>query len=170
MSAKPALNVQLARGNASPATSRVAPRENPQRNPLLTSDTVPFETEKVTGTRKFMEGLSALVGKHCGTLRLMAAFGFGVGFWLFVPTTCPLTRIGPGKPVFRRASGSPDRASLDPHFEDVGSRPVYGTSAFDPSKVNWKEIVLVTAGEPYTGEVRTTSKRSRRRCIWRPPF
>ena len=43
-------------------------------------------------------------------------------FLVFGPTPCPSTRISPGKPVFHRASDSPDRVSLDPHFEDVGSR------------------------------------------------
>ena len=50
------------------------------------------------------------------------------------------TRIGPGKPVFQRASGSTYRVSQEPHFDDVGSRPVDGPSAFIyPKPVNLRQ-------------------------------
>ena len=83
----------------------------------------------------------------------------------FVSTPCPSTRIGPGNPVFQRASGSPNQASLDHHFEDVGSRPVYGPSDFDLSKVIWRGIVSAPSSE-----VRTSVKGSRGKCTRRTPL
>ena len=49
----------------------------------------------------------------------------------FISTPRPLTRIGPSKRVFQRASGSPDQACLEPHCMYVECRPVCGPLAFD---------------------------------------
>ena len=83
----------------------------------------------------------ALTDKWCFTPRLNDLWLWG---WTpgkerllppFVLTPSFSTRINPGKLVFQHASGSPDQASLDPHFEDIVNRPVHGPSTFDHSKV-----------------------------------
>ena len=67
----------------------------------------------------------------------------------YVPTPCPSTMIGQ---LFQRAIDSPDQASLDTHVEDVGSRPVFGSSPFDYTKVIWRDIVLAPAVTPSLGK------------------
>ena len=52
---------------------------------------------------------------------------------VFIP--CPSTRISPSKPVFQQTRSSPDQACPDPHYLDIDIRPVYGSSAFNFSKV-----------------------------------
>ena len=72
----------------------------------------------------------------------------GKVFSPFTSTPCPLTRIGPSKPVFHQTSDSPDQAYLDPRCSHVDNKPVYGPSAFGPTKVIWREIVEASANAP----------------------
>ena len=78
----------------------------------------------------------------------------------FVLTRHPSTKIDSDKPVFQWASGSPDRASRDLCFEEVGSSHVYGPSVFGHTKV---------ICDPQAGKVRTPGKGSRGICTQRTP-
>ena len=144
-----------------PATSRDTPRENPKRNPPLTPDRVPVQTDNCHWTQA---GYGEPFGIHRRTvfhpeaddnLRL---WGWTPGeerhLSPFIPTPCRSTRIGPSKLVFQRDSGSPDKASLDPHFV----RPVDGPLAFDNSKVIWRRVVLAPASDSKAGKHRQPIK------------
>ena len=138
-----------------PATSRVVPREDPKRNSPLTPNTVPFEAEKSYWTQ---EGYGGPYGTRRRTvLHPQADDKLRLWGWTldeekrlspFIPAPYPSTSNDPGKLVFQRACGSPDQASLDSHFEDVGSRPVNGPLDFDLSKVISRGIVSAPSGDP----------------------